>query len=119
VNATAPGTLSVKDMATHLGCSTDIVYAGCRASGADRWPHMRVGTGIRAPIKFNAADRDEIERILHRAAQCPAVPEQTAPAMPSIAQIGRTLARRAPGSVYGASSTAAESRGTSSARDYT
>lgn len=67
--------LDVAGMAKFLKVGKGTVYAGCNADGPGRWAHFRIGSGVRAKIRFTAADRDYNVRLLH-GSQEPTKPQE-------------------------------------------
>lgn len=54
-------TYDVQELATLLGRSTAFVYAHCKTRDPEQyWEHLRVGAGIRAAIRFTAAQVDAV-----------------------------------------------------------
>jgi len=91
VNAATPErtALGVAQLARRLGCGRAAVYEGCK----NGWPHMRIGHGPRAAIKFTENDATAIEEIQHRQAEAMAAPSTIAG--PTRDDVARALQRLA------------------------
>jgi len=56
--------LTVPELCAVLRVGKDTVYAGCSAPEPYRWPHYRVGRGVRAAIRVLAKDVPAIRQLL-------------------------------------------------------
>lgn len=78
----------VAETAKHFDVSKDTVYEACKSG---RWPHRRVGTGPRAPIKFSPEDWQEIAELMRPVS----VVAARTPRRPALSRIQRGMQRRA------------------------